>query len=273
MNVRNSLIVGALGFMAMHAATAQQLPSQYPLLVIGASYAEARTPFSNGVAPLGGIAVGLGSYLSLGNALVRDNKLPGHVINEAQAGATTFERPFCAPGAATCGPAGWDSYQTQLERAIARVAIPPALTALNAKYVLIGKPNDCLHADAFGVPQSESQPCTTAEIHASIDRLIAVGQYAIARGLTPIYDVAPRYRALDLPLFKTMFGLAWVVSEGDYNLYRTLHRDRIRAELPGALMLDMWKDFVHGGDGIHPTDDSTRAAARVIAKTLQQLDH
>ena len=40
----------------------------------------------------------------------------------------------CAPGAATCGPAGWDSYQTQLERAIARVAdgvvVGSALVAL-----------------------------------------------------------------------------------------------------------------------------------------------
>jgi len=270
MNVRSILIVGSFGFMA--TAAAQQLPSQYPLLVIGASYSEAKTPFSNGVAPLGGIAVGLGSYLSLGNALVRDTRLPGHVINEAQAGATTFDRPFCAPGAATCGPAGWDSYQTQLERAIARVAIPPSFTALNAKYVLIGKPNDCLHADAFGIPQSESQPCTEAEMNASIDRLIAVGEYAISRGLTPIYDVAPRYGDLDLPLFKTMFGLAWVASEGNYNQYRTLHRNRIRDELPGALMLDMWKDFVHGGDGIHPNDDTNRAAARIIAKTLLKRD-
>lgn len=272
MNVRSILIVGSLGFMALQTAAAQQLPSQYPLLVIGASYAEAKTPFSNGAAPLGGIAVGLGSYLSLGNALVRDNRLNGHVINEAQAGATTFGRPFCAPGAATCGPAGWDSYQTQLERAIARVAIPPSFTALNARYVLIGKPNDCLHADAFGIAQSASQPCLTADMNASIDRLIAIGHYAISRGLTPIYDVAPQYDHLDLPLFKTMFGLAWVVSENDYNEYRTLHKNRIQDELPGALMLDMWKNFVHGGDGIHPNDATNRAAAKIVAKKLLSLD-
>ena len=272
MKILNRLIVGALGLMSFHAAMAQQLPSQSPLLVIGASYAEAKTPFINGVAPLGGIAVGFGSYLSLGNALVRNNKLPGYVINEAQAGATTFDRLYCPAGAATCGPARWDGYQTQLERAISRVAIPPAFTALNAKYVVIVKANDCLHADAFGVPQSESQPCTTADMNASVDRLIAVGQYAIARGLTPIYDVMPRYEHLDLEGFRARFGLHWVISEDDYKQYRTLHMTRIRSELPGAIQLDMWRDFVHAADGLHPTDDTNRSAARIIAKKLLELD-
>lgn len=267
-----SILVGAIGLMALQTAVAQQLPSQRPLLIVGASFAQAKTPYINGVAPLGGIAVGFGSYLSLGDALVRNNKLPGHVINEAQAGATSFDRLYCASGAATCGPAQWDGYQTQLDRAISRVAIPPTFTALNAKYVLIIKPNDCLHADAFGIPQWESQPCTTADMNASVDRLIAVGQNAIARGLTPIYDVMPRYESLDLPAFKTRFGLHWVISEADYNQHRTLHMNRIGSELPGAILLDIWKDFVHGGDGIHPNDESNRSAARIVAKKLLELD-
>lgn len=271
MNV-HGILFGVLGFMAVQTAVAQQLPSQRPLLIVGASYAEGKTPYINGVAPLGGIAVGFGSYLSLGNALVRNNKLPGYVINEAQAGATTFDRLACASGAATCGPARWDGYQTQLERAISRVAIPPTFTALNAKYVLIVKANDCLHADAFGIPQSESQPCTLADMNASIDRLISVGQYAIAHGLTPIYDVTPRYESLDLPLFKSRFGLHWVISEDDYNQYRTLHMTRIGSELPGAILLDIWRDFEHAADGIHPTDDTNRSAARIIAKKLLELD-
>lgn len=267
-----SILVGALGLMALQTAVAQQLPSQRPLLIVGASYAEAKTPYINGVAPLGGIAVGFGSYLSLGNALVRNNKLPGYVINEAQAGATTFDRLYCASGATTCGPAQWDGYQKQLERAISRVAIPPTFTALNAKYVLIVKANDCLHADAFGIPQSESQPCTTADMNASVDRLIAVGQHAIARGLIPIYDITPRYESLDLPAFKARFGLHWVISEDDYNQYRNLHMTRIGSELPGAILLDIWQDFVHGGDGIHPNDETNRAAARIVAKKLLELD-
>ena len=272
MDLYRKMVVGVLSMAALHTATAQQLDSQRPLLLVGASFAEAKTPFANGVAPLGGISVGLGSYLSLGNALIRNNKLPGYVISEAQAGGGTFARPYCAAGATTCGPAGWDSYQTQLERAIARVAVPPAFTELNAKYVVIVKSNDCLHADAFGIPQSLAQPCTEADMNATVDRLIAVGQYAISRGLTPIYDIPPAYSKLDMPLFKTRFNLNWVIGEADYDQLRTLHATRIQNELPGAIVLDMWKDFVHSGDGVHPNDASNRAAANVIAKALLKLD-
>lgn len=272
MKLFRTLIAGAVGLTVFHSAVAQQRPSQLPLLIIGASYAEAKTPFANGVAPLGGVAVALGSYLSLGNALVRTNKLPGYVINEAQAGATSFARQACAPGAASCGPAGWDSYQTQLERAIARVAVPPELTTLNAKYVVIVKPNDCMHADAFGIPQALAQPCTLADMNASVDRMVAAGQYAVSRGLTPIYDIMPQYDALDLPLFHTRYGLQWVISESDYNTFRTLHMTRIRNELPEAIVLDIWKDFVHVGDGLHPNAETNGRAANIIAKKLLSLD-
>jgi ribose-phosphate pyrophosphokinase len=44
---------------------------------------------------LGGISVGFGSYLSLGQALTREKKLVGFVVNEGQAGGATFARPFC----------------------------------------------------------------------------------------------------------------------------------------------------------------------------------
>lgn len=273
MIIHRKMLAAAMGFMALQTAAAQPRPSQKPLLIIGASYAEAKTPFANGSAPLGGIAVGLGSYLSLGNALVKNNKLPGTVINEAQAGGGTFARPFCAADASSCGPAGWDSYQTQLERAIARVAIPPSFTQLNAKYVVIVMSNDCLHSDAFGVPQAEAQPCTVADMNASIDRMIAAGQYAVSRGLTPIFDVLPEYHNLDLELFKNSFGLHWVIGEADFNVYRGLYKTRIPAALPQAVVLNMWKDFVHGGDGIHPDEETSRRAANVIAKKLVQLDY
>lgn len=272
MNLYRKLVVGVLGALTLQSASAQVPDSQRPLLIIGASFAEAKTPFNNGIAPLGGVAVKLGSYLSLGNALVRNKKLSGYVINEAQAGGGTFARLYCPAGSATCGPAGWDSYQTQLERAIARVATPPTFTTLNAKYVVIVKSNDCLHADAFGVPQSESAPCTRADMNATVDRLIAVGQYAISRGLTPVYDIPPAYEHLDLPLFKTRYQLAWVISEGDYNLLRSLHASRIAQELPGAIVLDIWQHFVHGGDGLHPSDATNEDAAGIIAKKLIKLD-
>lgn len=247
-------------------------PSQQPLLVIGASYSEGKTPFNNGVAPLGGISVGFGAYLSLGQALTRSEVLPGFVVNEGQGGATTFARPYCAPGAASCGPAGWDSYQTQLERALARVALPPSFSTYSARYVVITTPNDCLHADSFGVPQALSSPCTPAQLNAVADRLIAVGQLVLSKGLTPVFDMYPRYESVDLPLFRSQFGLAWVIGEHDYRQLRELVRSRLRAELGGAVVLDIWQGFRHGGDGIHPDGASVRSAARMLAHELLRRD-
>jgi hypothetical protein len=272
MNLRKWLVLAASALALQQAMAQAQRPSQAPLLVIGASYSEGKTPFNNGIAPLGGISIGFGSYLSLGHALTRIGELPGFVINEGQGGAGTFARPYCAPGAPSCGPAGWDSYQTQLDKALARVALPPTFTRYSAKYVVITTSNDCLHADAFGVPQSQSQPCTPAQMNATVDRLIALGNSALARGVTPIYDVYPRYQDLDLPLFRSLFGLAWVIGEADFNTLRDLTRSRLNAELPGAIVLDMWKDFHHQGDGIHPDYDTVRRAARTIATELLRRD-
>lgn len=266
------LIALTAAALFLQPALAKDKPSQLPLLVIGASYAEGKTPFNNGIAPLDGISVGLGSYLSLGHALTRNELLPGFLINEAQGGAGTFARPFCAPGAPSCGPAGWESYQTQLDKALARVAVPPTFTSYNARYVVITMPNDCLHADAFGVPQTMSQPCTPAQMNDSVDRMIALGNYALSKGVTPIYDVYPRYHSLDLPLFRSLFGLAWVIGEHDYNQLRDLSRTRLQAELPSAVVLDMWKDFTHLGDGIHPDYATTKRAARLVAQTLIRRD-
>ena len=231
-----SLVVSLISF---HHAFATDKASQLPLLVVGASYAEGKTPFNNGIAPLEGISVGFGRYLSLGSALTRTPELSGFVINEAQAGAGTFARPYCAPGAASCGPAAWKSYQTQLQKALARVALPPTFTQYNAKYVVITVANDCLHADAFGIPQTQSQPCNYAQMTATVDRLVALGNYALSKDLTPIFDVYPRYESLDLPLFRSLFGLQWVIGAQDYNTLRDLAQNRLRAELPGALVLDI----------------------------------
>lgn len=267
------LALTALTLPAAMAGPDAPRPSSLPLLLVGASYAEGKTPFNNGIAPLGGVAVGLGSYLSVGQALTRTPLLPGFVINEGQAGATTFARPYCAPGASTCGPATWDSYATQLQKALARVAVPPAFNTYNARYVLILSPNDCLHADTFGVPQASAQPCTAAQLNQVADRLIAVGNQARAAGLTPIYDTMPRYSQLDLNLFRSLYSLAWVIGEADYNTLRNVTSSRIRNEVPGAVVLDVWKDFEHIGDGIHPTPETARRAAFIIARALRLRDH
>jgi hypothetical protein len=81
-----------------------------------------------------------------------------------------------------------------------------------------------------------------------------------------------RYRDLDLPFFGSSYGLAWVIGEADYDTLRDLGRTRIRAELPAAIQLDIWKDFRHSGDGIHPDDATTAKAAKIIALELKRRD-
>ena len=46
-------LVAAATMLCAPQAWAKDRPSQRPLLVIGASYAEGKTPFNGGVAPLG----------------------------------------------------------------------------------------------------------------------------------------------------------------------------------------------------------------------------
>lgn len=264
------LVVVVMGIlMIAGTAVAAQEDVNKPLLLIGASYADGRLPFNDAlVAPVFGISVGLGSYLSLGDALIRDSRLPGYVINEAQAGATTFDRLGCNPGPG-CSAGQWQGYSKQLAKAKARVTVPGTPVIL-AKYVLITLANDCLHSDAFGVPQNQTAPCTQADMNAYMDRLLAVGRQALNAGLTPIFDIYPAYGDLNLPLMAQVFGLNWVVSEGSYNALRDLQRMRIAAELPGAVMLDMWANFEHMGDGIHPNDKTSRKAAAMIAQYIAQ---
>jgi hypothetical protein len=269
--------IATLSLLAMHSAGAQheldQKPSQQALLVIGASYSEAKTPFNNGIAPQGGRSVNNGIYLSLGAALTRDHLLPGYVINEAQAGAGTFTRFQCPPGAATCSAAVWDSFQVQLQRALTRVARPAPAGGYNAKYVVVTIANDCLHAGGMGVPQPTSVPCTLADMNATVDRLVALGNFAIAKGLTPIFTSYPKYEDLDLELFRTSSNVAWVIDEEGYNTLRGLVESRLAAELPDAVQLDIWNEFSHIGDGLHPDPTTARKAAHVLATHLRQLDH
>lgn len=254
-------------FMLATSAVAATDDVNKPLLVIGASYSNGSTPFNDAlVAPLGGVSVGLGSYVSLADALIKNPRLPGYVVNEAQAGATTFDRLGCNPGP-SCTFGSWQGYDKQLTKAKARVTIPGTNTIL-AKYVVITIGNDCLHSDAFGVPQSQAYRCTYHDMTAYVDRLIAVGRRASDLGLTPIYDIYPEYTSLNLPYAAQAFGLTWIIDSTSYNMLRDLHRTRIPALLPNAVMLDMWAHFENIGDGLHPNDKTTKKAAEIIAKYI-----
>ena len=156
-----------------------------------------------------------------------------------------------------------------LNKALSRVALPPTFTQYNAEYVEVSMPNDCLHSDAFGVPQSQTTPCSNTQINEAVDRMIAVGQSAISKGLIPIFEVMPKYEDLDLNLFKSLFGLSWVIDESSFQYLRQQMQSRITNELPQAVVLDVWKNFVHIGDGIHPNPKTAKRAANTIAKYIQ----
>lgn len=244
------------------------------ILVIGASYENAQSPFNDSLeAPVGGVAVNLGSYLSLGNGLARTQFLDGFVINEAQAGATSFDRLSCTSGQA-CGPAGWQGFDKQFTKALARVTVrnpadPAQVLSCNADYVLIGLANDCLHSDAFGVHQDQTASCTTSELNAYADRIISTGRTALSKGITPIYYQMPAYDDLNLPLMLSLYGLRWIVDEREYNTMRTLIWSRLKHELPQALLVKAWENFTHIGDGLHPSPRTVEIAAHRIALAIR----
>lgn len=265
--------VALTSLVAMPAFAQQQL--EPAILVVGASYEQGGGPFNDALqAPLGGIAVNAGSYLSLGNALARSRALDGFIINEAQGGATTFDRLACNPGP-DCGPAAWQGLDTQLTKAIARVTLrnpanPAQILGYNADYVVIGGMNDCLHADAFGVPTTQTQKCSVAELEAVADRLIAAGSRALSLGIKPVYYAMPAYDRMDLPLAASLFGLPWMLSsEVEYSQWRDTIWNHLKAGLPGALFVaDAWNGFSHIGDGLHPSPSSAEKAAQRIAVAI-----
>ncbi|HEC84269.1 MAG: SGNH/GDSL hydrolase family protein [Candidatus Parabeggiatoa sp. nov. 1] len=245
------------------------------LLVIGASGVSGNTPINDNMdSVLGGVAVNYGSFLALGDALIRIRQLPGFVINEGQAGAGTFDRLGCNPGP-ECGPGWWTSFDKQFDRALARVTMydpenPANILGYNAEYVVIGIPNDCLHSDAFGIPQSETQPCTLEEFNAVIDRLIAVGQRALDLGITPIYNIYPECSQETQDNAIKNWGLSWWIDVEECEGLRYLHRTRIAAELPDALVEDVWRGFTTSADGMHADRKTSMRAARRIARAIKK---
>ncbi len=255
-----AIFASCLSFTA-HA----EQPLEQPLLIVGASWANGNLPLDdefNGV--WGGLNVGLGSYLDLGQALIKDPRLPGYVINEAIAGASTVGHHDCSlEGGTVCGPAYWISYDTQFERALRRVAVPGFEGVYNAKYTLITPGNDCLHSNNDDIPGVSTSPCTTSEVEAYIDRMIALGQKVLNKGMTPIYIGYPASDEVDLVMPRP--GFNWFIDAATWEYMAASYHQRIATELSGAVLLDVWHNFEHNGDGIHPTDKTSRKAAAVIA--------
>lgn len=255
-NIILALIFSTLFIQSSHS----DIPSKPVILAIGASLINGKIPFNNGMeSPLFGASTNKGDFLDLSGALYWYQQI---VINEAQAGATTFKRPGCNP---ECGSGYWESYETQLSRAMARV-FDPVSGNYGAKYVIIGISNDCLHADSFGIPMSQAVQCDTAELNTVIDELVNVGQIAMSAGIKPIYNNYPDYKDWDMSLLSNL-GIPWGISKSNFNYLKTEMKKRLNNEVPGSILLDTWNvEYARiPGDPVHP-DKSTslRGALKVI---------
>jgi len=247
------------------------------IIIIGSSYANGTTRLDdNQLGSLFGLAVASGGYLSLGDALVRDKKLNGLVINEANVGSTTFNRYSCL--IYECLPYGQlIGYHEQFNNALKRTAIydpslPGGIAGFNAKYLIIDIPNDCIHSDAFGVPQIYTQPCTAEEMYHSAHHVIDVALHAESLGMTVIIPILPRYEDLDLALVKQQLGLLWVVNKPQYNKVRKNYTENLKTALVNSKIIDLWGKFQHRGDGIHPNRKTVTNAAQRISTMINNYE-
>ncbi len=251
-------------------------PLDSPILVIGASMENAKTPCVVGkVNALGCLSIGFGNYLSLGPALTRSRLTNGLVLVEAMAGATTFDRPGFIIPTEERADVGFEEYgfEKQLKRAVA-AATDPITNALNARYVVIGIANDCLHSSAFLTPPSQSRQCASTDRNAVVDRYIAAGRQAIAVGLIPVYTGYPPLatgglnNGVDLELAKSVIGVRFMISRTAYTDLANRYNKRIAAELPGAILVNAYTEFSHIGDGLHPNRRTTERAATLLIRRI-----
>jgi len=245
------------------------------LLMIGASYESGKTRIDDDyLASLNGIAVGAGSYMALGDAYIREKTSNGLLVNQANVGNTTFDRLSCLYDSCLLGGEMF-GYDEQFERALQRVTIsnienPTKIDGYNAKYLFIGISNDCIHSDAFGIPQKETNPCELEEINETIDRIIEVANKASDLDITPIIALHPESHTLNLPFVKKALNFEWVANEYEYNLLRNEYSRRLKTETNNAIILDIWENFEHRGDGIHPSKQTVMKAAKKLAEIVNQ---
>ena len=62
--------------------------------------------------------------------------------------------------------------------------------------------------------------------------------------------------------------MIWVLNEAEYNQLRDIHRNRLTTEIPGAIVLNIWKNFTHIGDGLHPASETVKKAAAKIVEAI-----
>lgn len=278
--LRKNIILLQVIILLLFASNIQaaSVGSTDAIIIIGSSYSNGTTRLDdNHLGSLFGLAVASGGYLSLGDALVREKELNGLVINEANVGNTTFSRYSCLTY--ECLPYGQlHSYQDQFDSALSRTAIydpslPGGIAGFNAKYLIIDIPNDCIHSDAFGIPQAYTHPCTIEEMQHTAHAIIDVALHAESLSMTVIIPLLPKYEDLDLELVKQQLGLLWITDKIQYNKVRTHYKKNLKSNLVNSKIINLWGKFQHRGDGIHPNRKTMTNAARRIANMINKIEN
>jgi hypothetical protein len=240
-----------------------------PVLVgiIGSSYENSSPPINDaGESPFFyGMAVNSGRFNDLGQNLSAWGI--DYVINEAESGATTFSRPGCS--ATECTTAVWSSFDTQYSRLKART-FNPAVGKADVDYLYMGLSNDCLHSDAFGLPQNDAVTCTNSDRDLVVAEYVRLAEQAVLDGMTPVYSTLPEYDSLNLPALEAL-GIVWTVDKWRYSVLRYQLYNALTM-VPGTVVLcDTYDNIQVGWDGIHPTQQSMNLAGKRVARAI--LNH
>jgi len=243
-----------------------------PIVVIGGSFENGQTPcVIRKINAVNCLSVNFGDYLSLGQALANSSLSNGKVLVEAIGGATTFDRSGYTIPTEQKADVGWEleGYTRQLHRALLSVTNPFTFE-LSARYVVIGIANDCLHSNAFETAPSDSTNCSPAELNEAVDRYVTVGQAASEAGLIPVFLEYPpladlgENNGIDWAVAQVANGFLFTIDDSSYQALSAAHAIRVAAEVPGALVIDAWQRFRHIGDGLHPTEITSKRAARAV---------
>ena len=227
-----------------------------PLLMAGASLAKPHAQFRNGIDNAIPFSTNFGSYVSLEGAMWRKDFI---VMNMGIGGSNIVDYQTNIFGY----PDTVEGIKTQVERALLMV-LNPFTSEYNADYFVVLWGNENLHQLV------QENPSDEAQINAYIDEYVAIGLDLISKGITPIFTKYPDWGVMDVSGFLA-FGATWVIDEPTWNLMQSLYESRLVAEVPGAIMVDAWKDYTNLGDGVHPDEASMMAAAIAIEQAID--DH
>lgn len=224
--------------------------------IIGSSIDTERSPF--------GMFIG-GSHNDTEGALAaqRRGPHPFAIVNEAEGGSFVDPVSQTLPDGTVIS---WIGYEEQLERIkFGTVWNPPigdGISRLSA--VFIGIPNDLLHTQIFSV----------AAVYAYTDKIKALvdsaGVPVFIPGYPPWAD-EDGDKGLNMQKAAPIFFLQNPITKENYQILSDIHRQEL-SDYPGVVYVDMYDDYEHLGDYLHPNRSQDRAAAILYHELFRVLE-